>query len=73
MFLLNFMKSVFKDINSKPLALKKTHYIFSHSTSFHTILRVNHFYIENNKKFIWLIHWKGNIFIYGNPFSTYNW
>tara|TARA_B100001094_G_C18064581_1_gene736799 strand:+ start:575 stop:778 length:204 start_codon:yes stop_codon:yes gene_type:complete len=66
------MNAVFKDINSKPLALKKTDYIFSHSISFHNILRVNDFYIENNKKFVWLSHWKGNVFIFGNPFPSYN-
>ena len=27
--------------------------------------------MENNQKFTWLKHWKGNVFIYENPFTQY--
>lgn len=65
------MTNVFSQITSPPLALKKTDYLYNETFEFLTIKRVNSYYMENNQKFTWLKHWKGNVFIYENPFTQY--
>lgn len=64
-------KNVLSEIITKPLVVKKTKYIYPNNVNFESLERVDSYYIENNKKFIWLNHWKGNVFIYGNPFNSY--
>lgn len=66
------MEDVFNDIIKSPLALKKTRHVFAEATKYYIIMRVDNFYIENNKKFVWLHDWKGNVYTYGNPFPSYN-
>ena len=66
------MSAVFSEIITKPLAVKKTNYVYEDNIHFSSIERVDSYYIENKKKFTWLKHWKGNVYIYGNPFSGYN-
>ena len=66
------MNDVFHQIINKPLAVKKTNNIYSDDITFLSIERINDYYIENNRKFTWLKHWKGNIFIFGNPFGGYS-
>ena len=65
-------KNVLSEIISQPLVIKKTKYIYSDIVNYESIERVHSYYIENNKKFTWLNHWKGNIYIYGDPFKSYN-
>ena len=73
MFVL-YMDKVLKDIVDKPLALKLTSGAFSHdlSTKFERADRVQNYYMEGNKKFTWMKKWKGNVFIYGDPFPSYS-
>jgi len=66
------MEETFHQILSAPLIVKKTNYIYPENFHYSKIERVYDFYMENDKKFIWLRRWKGNIFIYGSPFSNYN-
>lgn len=66
------MNDVFHEIINKPLVVKKTNNIYSDDITFLSIERINDYYIENNRKFTWLKHWKGNIFIFGNPFGGYS-
>lgn len=63
---------VLNDIVKCPWILKLTPYIFDEHIIYEKIIRVKSFYIENNKKFVWLKQWKNNMFIYGNPFSSYS-
>jgi len=66
------MNDVFHQIINKPLVVKKTNNIYSDDITFLSIERVNSYYIENNRKFTWLKPWKGNIFVFGNPFGGYS-
>jgi len=66
------MEDVFNDIMKSPLALKKTIHVFSRKTNYYIIIRVDSFYLENKKKFVWMKPWKCNVYIYGNPFPNYN-
>lgn len=66
------MNDVFHQIINKPLVVKKTNNIYSDDITFLSIERVNDYYIENNRKFTWLKYWKGNIFVFGNPFGGYS-
>lgn len=66
------MNDVFHQIINKPLVVKKTNYIYNPDIKYLSIERVNDYYIENNRKFTWLKHWKGNIFVFGNPFGGYS-
>ena len=68
----HLMNNVFLQITNKPLAVKKTNNIYGDKIVFSTADRIHSYYIENNKKFTWLKHWKGNIYIYGDPFPSYN-
>ena len=65
-------KNVLSEIILDPLVVKKTKYIYSDTVNYESIKRVQSYYIKNNKKFIWLKRWKGDIYIYGNPFNNYN-
>ena len=64
----NINKQLICDISSKPLILKQTQYT---SIKYEFVERVESFYIEKNRKFVWLTEWRPNIYIYGNPFSSY--
>uniref|UniRef100_A0AB39JCF2 Uncharacterized protein n=1 Tax=Florenciella sp. virus SA2 TaxID=3240092 RepID=A0AB39JCF2_9VIRU len=64
------MNKVFDDLIRPPLVLKKTNYVYN-ETKFEKIERVTSYYMNNNKKFIWLKLFN-NSYIYGNPFSQYN-
>lgn len=66
------MNDVFHQIINKPLVVKKTNNIYSDDITFLSIERVNDYYIENNRKFTWLKPWKGDIFVFGNPFGGYS-
>lgn len=66
------MNDVFHQIINKPLIVKKTNNIYSDDITFLSIERVNDYYIENNRKFTWLKPWKGNVFVFGNPFGGYS-
>ena len=66
------MEDVFNDIIKSPLALKKTTHVFPETTKYSIIMRVDSFYLEDEKKFVWMTPWKGNVYIYGNPFPSYN-
>lgn len=66
------MNNVFSEITTKPLVVKKTNYAFPDNIYFESIERVDGYYMQNNKKFTWLKHWKNNVYIYGNPFGSYN-
>ena len=68
----NIMDNVFLELTNKPLAVKKTNNIYSDKLAFSNIERIDNYYIENNKKFTWLKPWNGNIYIYGDPFPSYN-
>ena len=68
-----YMKTnVLTEIIRQPLAIKKTNYIYPDNVDYESIKRVSSYYIEEHKKFTWLKHWKGNIFIYSNPFDSYS-
>ena len=45
---------------------------YSDDITFLSIERVNDYYIENNRTFTWLKPWKGDIFVFGNPFGGYS-
>lgn len=66
------MNDVFHQIINKLLVVKKTNNIYSDDITFLSIERVNDYYIKNNRKFTWLKPWKGNIFVFGNPFGGYS-
>lgn len=68
----NIMDQVVLQIINKPLAVKKTNNIYSDKFVFSGAERIESYYIENNKKFTWLKPWNGNIYIYGDPFPSYN-
>jgi hypothetical protein len=65
----NINKQLVRDISSKPLILKQTQYT---TIDYEFVDRVDSFYMENNRKFVWLKQWRSNIYIYGNPFSSYS-
>ena len=69
---LNCFNKVLLDIVDEPLILKQTNNIFKENYKFFKIKRVENYYILNTKKFVWLKLWKNKIFIYGNPFPSYN-
>uniref|UniRef100_A0A6C0KZ30 Uncharacterized protein n=1 Tax=viral metagenome TaxID=1070528 RepID=A0A6C0KZ30_9ZZZZ len=68
----DMMEETLRQISSEPLIVKKTNYVYPDNFHFSRIERVHDFYIENNRKFTWLKQWRGNIFIHGTPFSSYN-
>jgi hypothetical protein len=68
----NTMTAVLLELTRSPLILKKTNNIYCDNTCFFKIERVNSYYVKNNKKYTWLKLWRGNVFIYGNPFSGYS-
>lgn len=62
-------KLLIADIKKKPLILKQTQYT---TIDYEFVERVDSFYMENNQKFVWLKQWRPDIYIYGNPFSSYS-
>ena len=66
------MNKVFEDLTSIPIILKKTSNIYKDNLIFENALRINNYYMENNKKFIWLKQFNKNLYIYGDPFPKYN-
>ena len=66
------MNKVFEDLTTIPIILKKTEYIYKDNLIFENALRINNYYMENNKKFIWLKQFNNNLYIYGDPFPKYN-
>jgi len=66
------MSSVFNQIITKPLLVKKTNYMYSDDFKFSRVERVTDYYIEKNRKFTWLKHWRGNVFVFGSPFGGYS-
>jgi hypothetical protein len=65
----NNIKPFINDINTKPLILKRTQFT---NVNYQFIEQIENFYWEGNQKFVWLKQWRHNIFIYGDPFTSYN-
>jgi len=66
------MTTTLLELTKQPLILKKTKNVYCDNTQFLKIERVNSYYIENHKKYTWMKLWRGNVFIYGNPFNDYS-